>query len=501
MKRFTFLMACVAVTLLSCQKEAPVVPEEETPEVQPIPAPEENVLVYHAGIGIPETKTTLYGTKNIYWKTGDKILAKVDGSYEAFTLNEGAGSENATFTYSGSGSTLVGNAPAFYGYKIGESGGFSVTDGTHVTLPDTYAWSSQGLQAPMMDADGTKGAGKFSLMGAVLKVDVENIPAAANKLVFTATGKNISGAFDVASEELVLTTGSKSTITITFTAGEATARTFFIPLPTGTYGACSVELMCDSRKIFGRNLKSGYLVLTKGDLMYVPAINAFQDIWTIGLDCLNDYNACYSFRDQYNWNTVPAGSKLRVYISEYNSSQTYWQLSLINQTSDWRVSEDIDGIANTYNIPAINTPYVDFTLSATAVSQLSSGHGLIFAGKHVYISAIGIKKADAAPEMVIWNGYSSASDIIQLPASLGYSVGKTMTVYYTGCYDTYSQLHFKEGTGWTYLTDFDSDGIMDINQSEESHSFELTSKQISLLNGGNVYLNGVNCHITKITLK
>lgn len=392
MKRFTFLMACVAVTLMSCQKEAPVVPEEETPEVQPIPAPEENVLVYHAGIGDPETKTTLYGTKNIYWKTGDKILAKVDGSYEAFTLNEGAGSENATFTYSGSGSTLVGNAPAFYGYKIGADGGFSVTDATHVILPDTYAWSDQGLQAPMMDADGTDGDGNFSLMGAVLKVDVENIPAAANKLVFTATGKDISGDYVVTSGELVLTTGSNSTITITFTAGEATTRTFFIPLPTGTYDVvCPVTIQNGETVLYTKNIKANGLVLSKGDLMYVPAISAevvadasSTTVWS-GTHSLGDWNSLYvnQANDNVLWGLLRSGAKVKVTFTPDLDPDPEKADRILLQNSFYR---GLPGELDYY--PKDSDTYYEFTLNTAALDSLAATGGLRITGKSATVTKV-----------------------------------------------------------------------------------------------------------------
>ena len=382
-------MACVAVTLLSCQKEAPVVPEEETPEVQPIPAPEENVLVYHAGIGDPETKTTLYGTKNIFWKTGDKILAKVDGTYESFTLNEGDGTASGTFTYSGTGSALVGDAAAFYGYNIGETGGFSVTDGTHVTLPDTYAWSSQGLQAPMMDADGTSGAGNFSLMGAVLKVDVENIPAAANKLVFTATGKNISGAYEVTSEELVLTDGSNSTITITFTAGEATSRTFFIPLPTGTYDVvCPVTIQNNETVLYTKNIKANGLVLSKGALMYVPAISAEDvaassstTVWS-GSHSLGSWNSLYvnQMNDDVLWGLLRSGAKVKVTFTPDPEKAD----RILLQNSFYR-ELPVSGLD--YYPTDSDTEY-EFSLKTAALDSLAATGGLRITGENATITKV-----------------------------------------------------------------------------------------------------------------
>lgn len=488
-------MACVAVTLLSCQKEAPVVPEEETPEVQPIPAPEENVLVYHAGIGIPETKTTLYGTKNIYWKTGDKILAKVDEGYEAFTLNEGAGSENATFTYSGSGSTLVGGAPAFYGYKIGESGGFSVTDATHVILPDTYAWSDQGLQAPMMDADGTDGAGKFSLMGAVLKVDVENIPAAANKLVFTATGKNISGAYEVTSGELVLTTGSNSTITITFTAGEATTRTFFIPLPTGTYDVvCPVTIQNGETVLYTKNIKASGLDLSKGDLMYVPAITC-PTIFYSGAHSFGADGNALEVGSGYSWSSIESGTKLRVYYS-YDSNVAYHQLSVAGSiSSTWTSLRDWSDIGE-----AAYYECSDARLSNLDNSLQLNGKGLI-------ISMVQLIRPNGA-EMVIWNGNAdlhSVSEVsgLQDPAFWA-SVDRysTLTVYFTETAQNYYQ------QWWTsfYIQNSSYVSIDGLsygkNYDGSTHeSFTLTTEQKTALKTGGFILKGDYLIIHKITLK
>lgn len=404
MKKMTlFLMACVAVTLLSCEKEVKVIevvdPQEE------VVVPEENVLEYHAGIGIPETKTDLYGTKNIHWKAGDKILAKVDGTYESFILNEGAGTENATFTYSGSGSTLVGNAPAFYGYKIGETGGFSVTDATHVTLPDTYAWSDQGIQAPMMDADGTNGSGKFTLMGAVLKVDVENIPAAANKLVFTATGKNISGAFEVTSGAVVLTDGSKSTITITFTAGEATSRTFFIPLPTGTIPAFSVSVYNGDVELDSKNASSANMTLSKGDIVYVPAI-AFKQVdefvvWQGSHDCGESWTKLTLSYLSY----MTLGDIIHVEYTEKEDSQGRLFLKGYSG-SEWA------NLTNGGKDYVGSTTSFDCTLTSSDKTTLAN-NGLQIDGYKVTVTKVSLIKRKAYTETELWDNTQYAT--VSLP--------------------------------------------------------------------------------------
>ncbi len=499
-------MACVAVTLLSCQKEAPVVPEEETPEVQPIPAPEENVLVYHAGIGIPETKTTLYGTKNIYWKTGDKILAKVDESYEAFTLNEGAGSENATFTYSGSGgSTLDGGAPAFYGYKIGESGGFSVTDATHVILPDTYAWSDQGLQAPMMDADGTNGAGKFSLMGTVLKVDVENIPAAANKLVFTATGKNISGAYEVTSGELVLSEGPNSTITITFTAGEATSRTFFIPLPTGTYDVvCPVTIQNGETVLYTKNIKANGLVLSKGDLLYVPGISASNYslrsvIWT-GMLGNEKWEDKYILNDDFGWEQIAVGDVIRFTLGHAGDLELYYA------DAGW-----------TY-VEIVNTNLSEAGFYDLAVTQEVRDHLMIKKSMRVVSNYSQLSRMEwlspASPETVLWSGthnLMSKGDFkdLQLPGfwtAMNNLEGKVVTIYYEDCIDgtdkglyKWISMDVKNPEGWSSYCNggHNSGGV----GAAGSCTMEITSAIETILKTSGMYIAGGNVNLTKITLK
>lgn len=496
MKKMTlFLMACVAVTLLSCEKEVKVIevvdPQEE------VVVPEENVLEYHAGIGIPETKTDLYGTKNIHWKAGDKILAKVDGTYKSFILNEGAGTENATFTYSGSGSTLDGDAAAFYGYNIGETGGFSVTvtDATHVTLPDTYAWSDQGIQAPMMDADGTNGSGKFTLMGAVLKVDVENIPAAANKLVFTATGKNISGDYVVtASGELVLSEGSNSTITITFTAGEATTRTFFIPLPTGTYDVvCPVTIQNDETVLYTKNIKANGLDLSKGDLMYVPAITC-PTIFYSGAHSFGADGNALEVGSGYSWSSIESGTKLRVYYS-YDSNVAYHQLSVAgNISSEWTSLRDWSDIGEA----------AYYECSDARLSDLD--HSLQLNGKGLIISMVQLIRPNGA-EMVIWNGNAdlhSVSEVsgLQDPAFWA-SVDRysTLTVYFTETAQNYD-------TWWTtfYIQDSSYKSIDGLsygqNYDGSTHkSFTLTTEQKTALKTGGFILKGDCLIIHKITLK
>lgn len=382
-KTLFFVLAIAAAVVVSCKKEQS----------------ENTVLVYNASVDGSFTKTTLNGVRDIFWNTGDKILSSVDDSYVEYTLSSGSGTTSATFTYSGAG-TPDENKPAFFGYNIGTAGGFNVTDETHVTLPSAYTWSDQGIQAPMIDSDGSAGEGKFTLMGGVLKVDVENIPASANKLVFAAAGKNLSGDYELTSGTLEVTDGTNSTISVSFPAG-AGSRTFFFPVPAGNYPSFSISVQKDDTVLDTKNASAANLTVERGDLVYLAAV-AFKDvdeyvIWTGSHSCGTNME-WNKLTLQYVKYMTP-GTIIRIVFSENTSNEGRMFIQAYNG-SDWADLDNghIDYVAASTSI--------DCELSSTDITRLAND-GLRIDGCEITISKVALVNRKANTETVIFDDTSA----------------------------------------------------------------------------------------------
>lgn len=231
------------------------------------------------GIQQPEsqTKTDLYGVNEIHWTTGDQISIQC-ADREVFTLSSGAGTKVGTFSVN-KDVTISDNTLVIYPASL--SPNWETTDkaGWHITLPDTYEWSSRGLKAPMMayiSFENPSWQG-FKMVTGALKVDIYDIPANANKLVFTAPGKRVSGLFRLheaeGTEDIVAEDGDvNNTITITFEAGTATSRTFFIPLPVGTYTNFTLQMYEDATPISGTGRRSTVSVAVR-KVHYLPSFS------------------------------------------------------------------------------------------------------------------------------------------------------------------------------------------------------------------------------------
>lgn len=222
------------------------------------------------------TRTTVNDQYQIVWLSTDALaLFCTDDSKATLAYQSGAGTTTATF----SGSVESNKTASFSIYPDQES--MSVTNNTlTMTLPATlanYAGTSNGpMYAKVTDA-GNLNALSFKHMAALIKLTVNKIPADATTFKITASN-NIAGTCtaDLNAEYPVLTVnaeGAGKTITATFDASSATtSRSFYIPLPVGTYQFITAELTNGSDKVyFTKTLNDK--TLNRRDLLEVPALD------------------------------------------------------------------------------------------------------------------------------------------------------------------------------------------------------------------------------------
>ena len=197
-----------------------------------------------------QTRTTLNDKLQVVWSTGDaiSIFAENGTSYtnNQGTIVGGVGSTDATFSVTMEGTTKVAAA---YPYAGGTS-----YDGSKISIsmPTEYTYSENGIGgAPMAALISNQNANiAFKNAGALMGLTVNNIPAGYNKAILTSLGDEaLTGKCEIEFDgngNPTLTTTASATgkgIIINFTAsGSATNKTFYFPVPVGSYSSLQLSI-------------------------------------------------------------------------------------------------------------------------------------------------------------------------------------------------------------------------------------------------------------------
>lgn len=221
MKKIYTLAALAMVAIVACNQEIDINNDSQTIDEQL----DEVTVTALAPI---ETKTSVDGL-NVKWATGDHVaIFDEDGGLHDFTLSDGAGTTTGTFSGNLGGKSSLGYA--VYPYSINADFDGDVT----VDYPDTYAYNA--VTVPMWGEEGTGvNVGKYTFdhVGGAFKIRYYNVPASADKFVFTAT-TNITGTvvYDFTDADVMDNEGKVVTVT---DLPASTSLTFIIPVPAGSY--------------------------------------------------------------------------------------------------------------------------------------------------------------------------------------------------------------------------------------------------------------------------
>ena len=192
------------------------------------------------------TRTVVENNKKVHWEQSDRL-----GVY-------GAQSQNVLFTYStsqGDGAEFTGQFSkkeepifAYYPYrKDTEKNGNLLT----VVLPSECEYTG-GSNAPMIGLKNDGGEFVFKHVCGLMRITVNNLPDDAEHFVITSSGAD---APDIAGEAIVqnvtendaiLVLNGEGSRSVTYRLGAlkngSGFRSFFIPLPVGTYPELQVSL-------------------------------------------------------------------------------------------------------------------------------------------------------------------------------------------------------------------------------------------------------------------
>lgn len=486
--------AILGMVIVACQKQSK---EADTPARTDIAFRLED----------PATKTDLTNVKKLLWSEGDKISVDTDSGYKTFTLSSGAGTQNAVFSID-EAVTVDKYALAFYpdGMNPGPN------DNKHVTLPDVYTWSASGIQAPMVGWLNQQYP-YMSMMTGVIKVDIVNIPTSSKKLVFkTLNGQKVSGTFDLTNDNTIETdataTLSEQCITIDFSAASySNARTFFIPVPDGSYTFSLQMLDSSDKPVAGtlRKLTKSSLTVSAQSVAYVPAISLGSFSYTLlnsdkekgawNAISFSDSDLKTATSDAYaSWTDLPEGTRIKVTHSVASGDLYY-------QDNSW-VTRHVCKLSG--------TGVTETTLTADALSSLN---GTLHIKSGVALTYSKVEILSPAAEKVLWVG-SNSSEVGDLAVSSyfpGISEGDILTVYYTenADKDAWVSLQCKETSNWKWYFDLShhslGPGVKDcvsitVKQSVIGEKNEVFNV-VSILSTGGLYVGCGGLTITKITLR
>ena len=239
------------------------------------------------------TRTTMNDSYEVLWATGDQFaLFATNGTSEQFTLSTGVGTTSGTFT----GTVGSDITPAYAVFPYAQAKSVSATTLT-MELPATISDYTGDSNGPML-AKGFYNAGtwsnlSFKHLAAMLKLTVNKFPAGATTLEITASSP-IAGTFTAnlndALPELAYTGSDGSNkVTATFTAEQTsnTSKTFYFPIPTGTYTSITAKLTDGNTKTYFEKNLANTITLARKEILVISPIDYIEVTGTTPEDVTN----------------------------------------------------------------------------------------------------------------------------------------------------------------------------------------------------------------------
>lgn len=220
--KYYFSIAMAALVMTSCSQEDSIMNSQQG-----------NVHTLQATIEGGSRSAVTDG--GVFSWTSDDAISVWDGdSYE-------------TYTYSGEDNKFNGSASSISGYAIypyGSHPNYSGDGLPQVNLSSTYNYGSTNA-IMLAKVQGNSDNLSFSHLGGLMRFTIKNIPSDATSFTFTANS-GITGNFQVVQENganviKAATASNNQTVTINFTGSE-TERTFYVPLPVGTYNGFTITV-------------------------------------------------------------------------------------------------------------------------------------------------------------------------------------------------------------------------------------------------------------------
>lgn len=312
MKKTVFYAFAAALALVSCAKEqAPVVSNEVVTRIYAAMDPVKST------VGIDGT------TAHFSWTSGEVISVATAEGFTDFTCTNTSTGE---FTHAGEVTPLnVAVSPAQTTDKFTSETNFKVG------LPAVYTYVEGKTNALMI---GTKGEGDKYIFGhaaALLSITYENLPEGTKGISVTANEEiagivTLSGtsasAIEIKNDNAGL---SEKTVSISHdaTVGNTASRTYYLPLPTGTYETITFHLIHENDAIETSTTKTvKNVTLERGNYAALPAATLAEGFapYTVGAED----NTSGFFVEKSASYAIPAGKVLHLEFTNYGSGAVTW---------------------------------------------------------------------------------------------------------------------------------------------------------------------------------
>lgn len=510
MKKIYFISGVLlAMASMSCNKDNGVV---DTP----------SGTVLKAVIGTDDTKAAHTHYKDVVWSSGDALAVYNGSDFTRFNLTDGDGTTSGTFTAS-SDVTPTG----FAVYPFAEVKSYDGSKNVTLTLPAEYTWAEQSLNAPMLALVSGSDLATFKQLCGYFKIDVDNLPATASKLVFFTDEQVITGDFnaDVTDEYPGIYTWNVSnewdrarrTVTVNFTAGEKASRTFYIPVPGGNYTKFKVSIqnaggedLITPKTWTASGDPATPVTIDKGTMKVLPAISCTPDttkestIWTGSITLSEDPFVSIgdlTYRGDRIWDAVEAGTVMKIYYTGSGDSNVV--LNYIDGGGSWY---DLDGTYYDWNSAGGEYVY-NYTLSSDGVAHLrtlneyNQNYGLVIKGRNATVTRIDLVERLNKPETVVWTGSFALgnweNNLQDLVSSFWTKVadGKVVTIYFNAA-PASSGIMIQDGD-WHDISGLSGSPLA----GQTAISFRLNSTMLTTLQTKGGIVKGANLTITKITLR
>lgn len=224
-----------------------------------------------------ETKTEITDKGKVSWQESDAIDI-YDGQFNKFTFD--GLDENGNGIFKGDLGNAEGMLLAVYPSGIGsEVAGRRLS----MVLPGSYEYDGDNTHTPMLSSrvkmDQTTARVSFKHLGGLIKITYDNVPEEAVEFVFSAT-KQISGRFqieDYMAENVVIVSSETETDddkTVRYPIGEdhPSKMSFYVPVPTGTFGFNIAILDSEGVAIEGSSKKKSSISIERGAYFNIPTI-------------------------------------------------------------------------------------------------------------------------------------------------------------------------------------------------------------------------------------
>ena len=210
MKRYFWILAAALVSLAACDKNELQNGAEETPGS---PA-----VTYIRALGGEDASKALIDntTAAFTWSEGDTIAVYTTSGYkisDPLASGDGAGTNNATFVFSGANAVTEADRAdfAFYPASLvhGIYDGIKSNCAAHHTAADLVVRlrkeyslsevSGDKAPTPMIATNAPDGDLSFKALCPLIRITVRNIPKQTHRIDFTFDGENVYGEFNLTS--------------------------------------------------------------------------------------------------------------------------------------------------------------------------------------------------------------------------------------------------------------------------------------------------------------